>query len=169
MSEAHVSAEQPQARQAPRVPSSHVDPGRPGDPARPSGQGSSPPLGVGLSQVPSSTAVWRIRDQATFAALRREGTRVRSGALAVTFLPGDADRPPRVAYAIGRAVGGAVVRNRLRRQLRAIVAEVRPRLASGAWLIGAGPAAITMSFGELRTTVFDLVGQAPGLRPASRR
>ena len=168
MSEAHVSAEQSQARQAPRVPAPDVDPGGPGDSARPSGQGPASPFGVGLSPAPSHRRVWRIRDKATFAALRRDGSRVRSGALTVTFLPGDADQPPRVAYAIGRTVGGAVVRNRLRRQLRAILAEAGPQLAPGAWLVGAGPAAAAMSFGELRTIVFDLVGQAPGLRPTRR-
>ena len=56
----------------------------------------------------------------------------------------DADaRPPRVAYAVGRPVGGAVVRNRVRRQLRHAVAdEARADgLPAGWYLLGAGPAA----------------------------
>ena len=32
---------------------------------------------------------------------------------------GPGSEPPRVAYAVGRGVGGAVVRNRVRRRLRA--------------------------------------------------
>ena len=43
-----------------------------------------------------------------------------------------------VAYAVGRHVGGAVVRNRCRRRLRVIAAEASPDLAPGAYLIGVG-------------------------------
>lgn len=46
--------------------------------------------------------------------------------------------PPRVAYAIGRAHGTAVTRNRARRRLRAALAplEGTPALPGGAYLIG---------------------------------
>ena len=53
--------------------------------------------------------------------------------------------PPRVAFAASRKVGTAVVRNRLRRQVRAHLAEVRStapdRLPAGAWLIAIDPSA----------------------------
>ena len=63
--------------------------------------------------------------------------------------------PPRVAYAIGRPVGGAVVRNRLRRRLRAVVSELAKagQLPSGAWLIGAGPPAVEMTYEHLKASV----------------
>jgi RNase P protein component len=44
-----------------------------------------------------------------------------------------------VAYAIGRKVGNAVERNRIRRQLRAIVRELAPHLRPGMYLIGIAP------------------------------
>lgn len=69
------------------------------------------------------------------------------------FVPGAPGDPLRVAYAIGRTVGGAVVRNRLRRRLRAIVCELGPLLRPGAYLIAAAPGAASSSFGELRTSV----------------
>jgi len=94
--------------------------------------------------------VWRVRDRASFAALRREGERRRAGPLTVTRLA-DGSTPPRVAYAIGRPVGTAVDRNRLRRRLRAIVAGLD--LEPGTYLVGAGPAASTLSDQELRATV----------------
>lgn len=56
-----------------------------------------------------------------------------------------------MAYAIGKRVGGAVVRNRLRRRLRAIVAELAPQLGAGAYLIGAAPEAVPMTHGELQS------------------
>jgi len=57
--------------------------------------------------------------------------------------------PPRVAFAVGRQVGGAVDRNRVRRRLRAIAREAR--LPAGAWLIGAGAGAATATHRELRS------------------
>lgn len=75
------------------------------------------------------------------------------GHLTLTFVPGAPGDPPRVAYAIGRTVGGAVVRNRLRRRLRSVVSELDPVLQPGAYLISAAPRAASLSFEELRTTV----------------
>lgn len=114
------------------------------------------------------TTTWRIRDRTTFAELRRHGRRARSGSLTLTWLPGEslpgeslpgealpgaASQPPRVAYAVGRSVGPAVVRNRVRRRLRAAVAEVAPALPPGAYLVGAAPGAARASYQELRTSL----------------
>ncbi|MDQ1436454.1 MAG: ribonuclease protein component [Acidimicrobiaceae bacterium] len=78
---------------------------------------------------------------------------MRRGPLTVTFVPAAHPAPPQVAYAIGRKVGGAVVRNRLRRRLRAVISELAPQLAPGAYLVGAAPAAASLSFGELQAIV----------------
>jgi ribonuclease P protein component len=96
---------------------------------------------------------WRVRDRASFAALRRSGARRRVGPLSVTRLdPADGGSPvPAVAFAVGRAVGGAVERNRLRRRLRAVLAEVD--LTPGTYLVSAGPAASALSHQELRALV----------------
>lgn len=46
--------------------------------------------------------------------------------------------PPRVAYAVGKGVGNAVTRNRVRRRLREAVRAEAARLAAGhAYLVGA--------------------------------
>jgi ribonuclease P protein component len=86
-----------------------------------------------------------------FDRFRTEGRRVRGGALWCTWLADEAAVPPRVAYAIGRNVGSAVVRNRLRRRLRALAhewaraGELRP----GWYLLGAAPAAAQLDSGTL--------------------
>ena len=78
-----------------------------------------------------------------FDRFRTDGRRVRGGALWCAWIPDAAAVPPRMAYAIGRSVGSAVVRNRLRRRLRALAldwaraGELRP----GWYLVGATPAA----------------------------
>ena len=63
--------------------------------------------------------------------------------------------PPRVAYAIGRSVGGAVVRNRLRRRLRAAIAAEAARhgVPAGWYLIGAGPDAAGLDAASLTAGV----------------
>jgi len=79
----------------------------------------------------------------------------------MTFLPGDPSLPPRVAYAVGRRVGPAVVRNRVRRRLRALTAAHRAELQpGGAYLFGAGPAAATIPFAELDAAMGRLLAVA---------
>lgn len=58
-----------------------------------------------------------------------------------------------VAYVIGRRVGTAVTRNRLRRRLRAIVADGASPLAPGAYVVRAAPEAAELDFDGLRTAV----------------
>ncbi len=93
-----------------------------------------------------------MQDRAAFAELRRRGRRRRSGPLDVVWVAGPATRPPRVAFAISRRVGSAVVRNKIRRRLRAVVAELAAagRLGPGDYLVAASPAAAGASFTTLR-------------------
>lgn len=149
MGEANVPTEQPEAGQEPRLPSSDVDARGPGHPQGSSAEG--PAQAVGLTHAPRT--VWRIRDRETFRRLRASRQRVRRGPFTVTFVPAAQPAPPQVAYAIGRKVGGAVVRNRLRRRLRAVVSELAPQLAPGAYLVGVAPEAASLSFGELQAIV----------------
>ncbi len=96
---------------------------------------------------------WRIRDRTTFEALRRQGRRSTRGHVTVTFVAvGDAG-VPRVAYAVGKRAGGAVVRNRLRRRLRASVAEATRSLVPGAYLVAAGPEAADLPYEDLKAQV----------------
>lgn len=89
---------------------------------------------------------------------------MRSGPLTVTWVPDGADAPPRVAYAIGKRVGGAVDRNRLRRRLRSIVAGLAPQLGPGAYLIGAAPQAAPMTHGELQSFLSEALRALEGRR-----
>jgi len=92
-----------------------------------------------------------VRDRRTFGALRRDGTRHRSGPVTVTALRDPAAGGARVAYAVSKAVGGAVERNRLRRRLRAIVHDTD--LDAGVYLVSASPAAASLPFAELAAHV----------------
>jgi ribonuclease P protein component len=157
MGEANLPAQEAQAHADAWLPGAHVDPG-----------------GAGSDQVPPAEGpaqadrlIWRVRDRATFAALATAPRR-RKGPVSLAWLPGDIDSPgqggipPRVAYAVGRKVGGAVTRNRVRRRLRASVAGSRSQLRPGAaYLFGAGREAATMSFADLDAAVAELLTGSP--------
>ncbi|MFM2183371.1 MAG: hypothetical protein RJB61_1665 [Actinomycetota bacterium] len=97
--------------------------------------------------------IWRIRERSAFGRLAANGRRARAGALWCTALldPPGTTSPPRVAFSVGRALGTAVVRNRVRRRLRAAVQSVSAagRMPAGDYLIGARPEAATQSFADL--------------------
>jgi ribonuclease P protein component len=63
--------------------------------------------------------------------------------------------PPRLAFAIGRRLGGAVDRNRLRRRLRAVfsAAAAEGRVPPGAYLAVAREPAMSASFSQLKGDV----------------
>lgn len=59
-----------------------------------------------------------------------------------TAVVGLSSEPPRVAFSVGRPVGNAVVRNRVRRRLRAALREHADYLQPGAaYLVRATPGA----------------------------
>lgn len=146
MGEAHVPAEQSEAQEEARVPAPDEEPRRSGraegaPPARP--------------QAPLRL-IWRVRDRGTFEALGQAPARV-AGPVRVRSVPAPPG-PPRVAYAIGRAAGNAVERNRLRRRLRAVVRAESASLRPGtAYLVSAGPRAAAMSHRDLARAVHGLL------------
>lgn len=111
--------------------------------------------------------VWRLSGAEPFVALRRTRHRARSGPLRVSWVPGPGATPPRVAYAIGKRVGPAVVRNRLRRRLRAVLAELRP--PAGDYLVVCDPDAASLPFSDLKALVSKaLAALSPSASTADR-
>jgi len=90
--------------------------------------------------------------------------------VSVTWSPTQgADEPPRVGYAIGKVVGNAVSRNKVRRRLQAVVATRALGLAPGTYLIGAGPTAAAATYDELSAALLAALVAlpAPGGLPAA--
>jgi ribonuclease P protein component len=112
--------------------------------------------------------IWRIRERSVFARLSQDGARARAGVLWCTFLPDPSASPPRVAFAIGRAVGPAVVRNQVRRRLRALLAAAPPEatLPPGWYLVGGRPSAAARTFPQLSSDVEALIAS---VRAQTRR
>lgn len=66
---------------------------------------------------------------------------------------------PHVGYALGRHVGSAVRRNRLRRQLREIVNTRSDALRPGWYVMGASPKATHLGFRELSQEMDTLIAR----------
>ncbi|MET0146880.1 MAG: ribonuclease P protein component [Ilumatobacteraceae bacterium] len=111
--------------------------------------------------------IGRIHERRDFERLNRHGRRARTRSLWCRYVDDPDVVPGRVAFAIGRPVGSAVVRNRLRRRLRALSSSAP--FEHGDLLIGAHQSASERSFDELRdelTVLLRDVG-AVGLAGAS--
>ena len=86
--------------------------------------------------------------RAMFAELGRSRRRGRQGPVRVTYVPTGSD-DVQVAYAISTKVGGAVVRNRIRRRLRAAVAALAESMPGGAYLYSVDKEAGCLGWQEL--------------------
>jgi len=93
---------------------------------------------------------------------------VRRGPVTVSWVEGEPSEPTRVAYTVGRRVGGAVVRNQVRRRLRAATAEAGASLRPGPYLIGVGPEAARSTYGELKSAVCDALSAVAKTPPPPR-
>jgi ribonuclease P protein component len=124
-----------------------------------------PSVATDVPVVMSRPELWRISDRSTFAALRRRGRRAQAGPITVTWLrpqPQEPATPPRVGFAVSRAVGGAVVRNRIRRRLRAGLRELQraDALPHGAYLVGATSVVARLPWSDLQATLAQAVAAA---------
>jgi len=102
-------------------------------------------------------AAARLTSSEWFRRCVRHGRRAGSGTLVLHFLAEqgtgpESDAPCQVGFVVNRAVGGAVVRNRVRRRLRHLVREQFAALPDrGVLVVRALPAATGATYDELRT------------------
>jgi ribonuclease P protein component len=89
----------------------------------------------------------RVTTRREFDLLAKPQKVGRSGPLRVSFVTGANEA--KVAYAIGKPVGNAVVRNRIRRRIRALLDQRATPLPAGIYLIRVGKGAENCSYDEL--------------------
>jgi ribonuclease P protein component len=95
-------------------------------------------------------AAQRLRRSSDFAAAVRGGRRAGRGTVVVHVLldepaqAGSSDSPARAGFVVSKAVGNAVIRNKVRRRLRHLVRDRLGALPAGALLVvRAQPSAAT--------------------------
>lgn len=74
--------------------------------------------------------------------------------------------PPRIAFAVPRSVGSAVVRNKVRRRLRAAMRSHATLLAPGkVYLVGARSTVTNVTYREIEDTLGELLQLSAEGRP----
>ncbi len=96
----------------------------------------------------------RLTRGAEYKAVVRRGRRCAATHTVTYVNSSSSDTTPRFGFIVSRQVGSAVVRNTVRRRLKAVCAESLPAVALGNDIvIRALPGAATASFADLRTEV----------------
>ncbi|WP_314648295.1 ribonuclease P protein component [uncultured Microbacterium sp.] len=84
----------------------------------------------------------------------RRGSRCGGATVITSVMTSDERRVPRFGFIISKQVGGAVVRNTVRRRLKAVCAEALDRVPEGTdVVIRALPASASATYDELRSDV----------------
>ena len=106
----------------------------------------------------------RLRASSDFAATFRGPGGARAGSTLIVVHANQADaragQPPRVGFVVSKAVGGAVVRNRTKRRLRALMAARVDSLPTGVdMVIRANPVAAQANSSSLGAELDSLLAR----------
>jgi ribonuclease P protein component len=109
----------------------------------------------------------RLTRPAEFERLRKDGRVWRGSSITIVVAPAlEDDAPTRTAFITSRKVGGAVVRNRVRRRLREIVRRHQHEISAGIWvLVIASARTAAVSYGRLEDEWLRLARRASILAP----
>lgn len=149
--EKDVPAQPDPAQTPPRISRAQGDQGRPSGARTPSGQG--PQTAVGLTAVarPAAGRLDTLKKRADFLALKNAPKTGARAFLLVRKNREDGSERVRIGLTVTRKLGGAVIRNRIKRRLRAVAREVFPQFAEPGcdYAIIARPPARTQNYADL--------------------
>ena len=108
----------------------------------------------------------RLTEAWQFERVRKEGCAQHGDLLVLAALAGKGVDSLRAGFVTSRKIGGAVVRNRVRRRLREIVRKHQHEIVEGRWVITvARPSAARASYSELEAEWLRLAKRASILAP----
>jgi ribonuclease P protein component len=150
--EAHFPAQQPRPQAASRVPQPH------GDGRRPQGAERAP-----RARPQEAQRLVTISKRADFLAANGGRRTTTPGFILLVRDRKDADPAMRVGFTVTKKIGGAVVRNRMKRRFRALAREIMPAkgLAGSDHVMIGRAKGIERDFGLLRD---ELANALDGLR-----
>jgi ribonuclease P protein component len=150
--EAHLPAEQPRPQAPARVPVPHGDSGRPQGPERPP-----------RARPQEAQRLATIKKRADFLAANAGKRASTPGFILLVRDRKDSDPSMRVGFTVTKKIGGAVVRNRMKRRFRALTRELVPAkgLAGADHVMIGRSRGVEREFGLLRT---ELAGALDTLR-----
>lgn len=102
----------------------------------------------------------RLRTRADFDRARGDGDRVTTQDFVLYHFAREARQFPRVGFAVGRRIGGAVVRNRTRRRLREAIRPLIPRLVACDVVVVARASASNAEVADLERALHDAAARA---------
>ena len=104
--------------------------------------------------------IYRLRESRDFAFARQHGRHWRNKMFIMNVVP-NSGSASRYGFVIGRKLGSAVRRNRLKRQLRAIIARLMPDLADGYDVVMVARGQFTgRTFSEIAANLAQLIQDA---------
>ena len=115
----------------------------------------------------------RLKRRADFVRLTRKGRHAAAPGLVLQCAPRPTaarpDSAPRIGFTASRKVGGAVVRNRARRRLRALAETILPARAKAEldYVLVARRTTASRRFAELAADLEGALGRLGALKPES--
>ena len=163
--QAHFPAQYAPAQAKAWIPSSDAHPSRACDFEEPANQAARAAVGLSVGGAITMGAVRSLKRSEDFRRVRAAGARARRDGLTVFVAPATPGQPGgRAGITVPGAVGSAVVRNRLRRRLRAALQRTdlgRDRDV----VVRVDPTAAGASYRELETNLTSALSRAnEGLR-----
>ena len=156
--EANFSAKHTSPQEDPWIPDPDADSGGPGSDRASPAQRPGAPLRVGRGERQRRESRDRLTAPREFRRVLREGRSRGAGGLVVHVCEGEGGAPlgrregpgqARLGLVVSRAVGTAVERNRLKRQIRVAWRELRPRTAPVDCVVVVRKTAVGAAFAEL--------------------
>ena len=123
--EAHHPAEQPCPQASPRLPHAFGDPGWSQDPRGASRSRPQVAFGLSTSQANGAGLITLSR-RADFLAANNGRRAPMPGFVLLVRPRNDGSDAIRIGYTVTKKIGGAVIRNRMKRRFRALAAELLP-------------------------------------------